>query len=70
VKVLANLVPFHSVVGVELVLEDPFAGDDVRANGVWNKIPVVVGNQGNKFSFHDAALVQIDEGGVDGGGHR
>jgi hypothetical protein len=52
------------------VLEDPFAGDDVRANGVWNKIPVVVGDQGNKFSFHDAALVQIDEGGVDGGGHQ
>jgi hypothetical protein len=52
------------------VLENPTASDDVRAKEVRDKIPGVVGDQGNKFFFHGMTLVRIDEGSVDGGGHR
>jgi hypothetical protein len=52
-----SLVPIQSDIGLELVLEDPFAGDVVGANGAHDKIPGVVGNQGSKFFFC---------GGVDG----
>jgi hypothetical protein len=65
-----SLIPFQRVVEVELVLENPFAGDDVRANGARDKIPCVFGDQGNKFFFHGAAPVQIDECDADRGGHR
>jgi hypothetical protein len=65
-----SLVPFQRAVGVELVLENQFVGDDVGANGARHKIPSVVGDQGSKLFFHGAAPVWIDEGGADGGGHR
>jgi hypothetical protein len=32
-KDLASLIPFQRAVGVELVLDNPFVGDDVGANG-------------------------------------
>jgi hypothetical protein len=65
----ASHVPFQRAVRVEVVLEDPFVGDDVGVNRVRDKIPSVVDDQGSKFFFHGAAPVQIDEGGTDGGGH-
>jgi hypothetical protein len=34
----ASLVPLQSVVEVELVIEDPFVSDDIRANGTRDKI--------------------------------
>jgi hypothetical protein len=52
------------------VLENPFADDDVRANGARGKILGVVGDQGNKLFFHGTVSVRIDEGGTDGGGHQ
>jgi hypothetical protein len=70
VKNPASLVPFQGAIGIELVLENPVAGDDVGANGVRDKIPGVVGNQDSKFFFHGATPIQIDEGGMEGGGHR
>jgi hypothetical protein len=51
------------------VLEDPFVGDNVGANGARDKILGVVGDQGSKLFFHDAVLVWIDERGADGGRH-
>jgi hypothetical protein len=57
-------------IGVELVLEDPFTGEEVGANGARDKIPGVVGDQGKKFFFHGMMQVWIDEGGVVGGGHQ
>jgi hypothetical protein len=54
----ASLVPFQRAVEVELVLENPFAGDDVGANRTRNKVPCVVGDQGSKLFFHGAVLVQ------------
>jgi hypothetical protein len=66
----SSLVLFQRAVGVELVLENPFAGDDVGANGARYKIYGAVGDQGSKLFFHDVTLVQIDEGGAGRGGHR
>jgi hypothetical protein len=37
-----SLVPFQRAVGVELVLENLFADDDVGANGARDKIPVLL----------------------------
>jgi hypothetical protein len=48
-KNLASLIPFQRAVRIELVLENPLASDDVGANGARDKIPDVVGDQGNKF---------------------
>jgi hypothetical protein len=47
------------------VLEDPFLG----ANGAWDKILGIVGDQGNKFFFNGVAPVQIAEGSADEGRH-
>jgi hypothetical protein len=66
----ASLILFQRVVGVELVLENPFAGDDVRANRARDKILGVVGDQGSKLFFHGTTPIRIDEGDTDGGGHR
>jgi hypothetical protein len=55
---------------MELVLEDPFAGDDVRANRTRNKIPSVVGDQSIIFFLHGMTLGWLGEGGSDGGGHQ
>jgi hypothetical protein len=65
-----SLVPFQGAIKIELVLENPLIGDDVVANGVRDKIPGVVGDQGSKFFFHDAVPIWIDEGSMDRGGHR
>jgi hypothetical protein len=69
-KDLASLVPFQRAVEVELVFENPFAGDDIGANGARDKISGVVGDQNNKLFLHGMAPVRIDEGDADGGGHR
>jgi hypothetical protein len=52
-----SLVLLQRTVGVELVLKNPFVGDDVGANGARDKIPGVVGNQGSKLFFHGAVPV-------------
>jgi hypothetical protein len=63
-----SFVPLQGTVRVELVLKNPFIGEDVGANGARDKILGVVGDQGSKLFFHGAVPVQIDEGGVDGEG--
>jgi hypothetical protein len=65
-----SFVSFQRAVGVELVLENSFAGDDVGANRVKDKILGVVGDQGSKLFFHGAAPVRINKGGTNEGGHR
>lgn len=42
----AGLVPVEGAVGLELVLEEPLAGDDVGATWTRNKIPGAVGEEG------------------------
>jgi hypothetical protein len=66
----ASLVPLQRVVEVELVLKNPFVGDDIVANEARDKISGVVGDQGIKLFFHDVAPIRIDEGGADIGGHQ
>jgi hypothetical protein len=70
VKNLASLVPFQRGVRIKLVIENPLVSDDVGANWARDKILGVVGDQVSKFFFHGVAPIQIDEGGVDGGGHQ
>jgi hypothetical protein len=65
-----SLVPFQGAIGIELVLENSLAGDDVGANGARDKIPGVVGDQGSKFFFHGTTPIWINEGSANGGGHR
>jgi hypothetical protein len=65
-----SLVPLQGNARFEFMLENPFANNDVGANGTRDKILGVVGNQDSKLFFHGVAPVQINEGGADGGGHR
>jgi hypothetical protein len=69
-KDLTSLVSVQRAVGVELLLENLFAGDNVGANGARDKISGVVGDHDSKFFFHGMMLVRVDEGGTDEGGHR
>jgi hypothetical protein len=70
VKDLTSLVPLQGAVGVELVLKDPFIGDDVGANRTRDKIPSVVGDQSIIFFFHGTMSEQVGEGGTNGDGHQ
>jgi hypothetical protein len=65
-----TLVPLHGAVGVELVLEDPFIGDDVGANRMRDKIPSIVGDQTIIFFLHVVVPGWIGKDGAEGGGHR
>jgi hypothetical protein len=65
----ASLLPFQRAIEAELVLKNPFVGDDIGANGARDIITGVVGDQGSKFFFDGAVPVQTDEGGTNGGGH-
>jgi hypothetical protein len=52
---------------IELVLEDPFADEDIGVNRTRDKIPSVVGDQSIIFFLHGTTLGWVSEGG---GGHR
>jgi hypothetical protein len=54
-----RLVSFQRAIGVELVIENPFASDDVGANGARYKILGVVGDQGSQPLFW-ARLERLD----------
>jgi hypothetical protein len=69
VKNPTSLVPFPGAVEVELVLEDPFASDDIRANRMRDKITSVIGDQSIIFFVHDTTPRWVGEGDMDGGGH-
>jgi hypothetical protein len=66
----ASLVQFQGAIGVELVLEDPFASDNVGANRMRDKIPSVVADQIIVFFLHGTAQGRVGEGSMDGGGHH
>jgi hypothetical protein len=55
-KDLTSLVLLQGAIGVELVLEDPFAGDNVGSNRMRGKISSVVGDQKHHIlpPWHDA----------------
>jgi hypothetical protein len=70
VKDPTSPVPLQSAIGVELVLHDPFAGDNVGANKMRDKVPRVVGDKNIIFLLHGAALGWVSDGDMDGGGHH
>jgi hypothetical protein len=70
VKDPPSLILFQCAIGVELVLEDPFSGDDVGANMTRDKVSSVVGDQSIIFFLHGVAPGWVDEGSADRGGHR
>jgi hypothetical protein len=70
VKNPTSLVPFQGVIGVELMLEDLFADDDVGANRMRDKVSSVVGDQSIIFFFHNTTSGRVGEGGMDEGGHQ
>jgi hypothetical protein len=70
VKDPTSLVLLQGAFGVELVLENLFIGDDIEANRTRDKIPRFVGDQSIIFFLLGAAPGRVDEGGVNGGGHR
>jgi hypothetical protein len=69
-KNLVRFVPVQGAVGIELVIENSLAGDDVGTNRTRDKILGVVGDQGSKLFFHSTTLVRIGEGSADRGGYR
>jgi hypothetical protein len=69
-KDLTSLVSVQRAIGVELLLENLFAGDNVGANGARDKISGVVGDHDSKFFFHGTMPVRVEEGGTYEGGHR
>jgi hypothetical protein len=66
----ASLVPFQDAIGVKLVLEDPFVGDNIGVNMTREKLPSVVGDQSIIFFFHGTTLGWVGKGDANGGGHR
>jgi hypothetical protein len=70
VKDLMSLVPLQGAIRVELMFEDPFAGDDIRANRMRDDIPSVVGDESIIFFLHGTTPGWVDEGNADGGGHQ
>jgi len=55
----ASLVSVERAVSMKLVMKNPLAGDDVGAEGTWNKVPPVVGEQGTILLFHRSAPIRI-----------
>lgn len=55
----SRLVPLERAVGVQFVLEDPLAADDVDAVGMRNQFPSVVGTQGIELHLHRGAPVRV-----------
>ena len=61
----ARLVPFQSNISMELVLEDPLAGDDVGERRARNKIPSLVRLHSVMLGFHSSPPIGIGEGAVE-----
>jgi hypothetical protein len=60
----------YSAIRVKFMHEDPFAGEDVGANRMRDKIPSVVSDQSIILFLHDMAPRRVDEGGKDEGVHQ
>jgi hypothetical protein len=63
----ASLIAIEGPVSAELLHEDPFAGDDVGALRLWNKVPGPITHQGSVFILHSRAPIGIGEGSAYGG---
>jgi hypothetical protein len=59
----AGLVPLECPVGLELVLEDSLAGDNIGAAGAQNEVPSFVGHESIILFLHSLLPMRIGEGG-------
>jgi hypothetical protein len=66
----ASLVAIECAISTELVREDPFTSDDVRALRSWKKDPCLITQQGPILILHSCALIGIGESSTDGGWDR
>jgi hypothetical protein len=58
----SGLVPLECLIGLELVLEDPLAGDKTGATGARNQVPSVVGHKSGILFLHSRPSMMISEG--------
>jgi hypothetical protein len=58
-KDLVSLVAIERFIGEELMLEDPFARDDVGAMGPGDKLTCPIAHQGLVLLLHSRAPIQI-----------
>ena len=65
----ASFAAFQRAVGVELVFEDPFAGDHVGMARPRDELPGAVGQQGVVFILHRCAPGGIFQSGVNRSRH-
>jgi hypothetical protein len=64
-----GLVLIQGVVGLELSVENPLAGDHVGARGTRHQVPGVAGQKGCVL-LHSATPIRIGENGAGGGGDK
>lgn len=57
----ASLVPVEGTVGLELVLEEPLASDDVGAAWPRNEVPGAVGEKGVELILHCSPPIWVSE---------
>ena len=65
-----SFVVFEGAVGVEFVLEDPLAGDDLGISGTRHERPGTIVLKGIKLELHCGTPVGVAEGCTNGRRHR
>jgi hypothetical protein len=66
----ASLVAIKGPISMELVREDPLAGDNIGALRLGNKLPSPVAHQGSVLPFHSRMPMWIDKRSTSGGWDR
>ena len=61
------LVAIQGTVSLELVLSDPFVGDNIGSRGARHQVPGAVGDQGIVLFLHSMTRAGVGERAADGG---
>jgi hypothetical protein len=59
----AGLLTLECPISLEVVLEDPLAGDNIGATGAQNQVPSAVGHESGILFLHSCLPLRISEGG-------
>ena len=62
----ASLVPLQGTVSLELVFEDPLAGDHISTRWPRNQIPGLIPQEGCMLFFHSRPPIAVGEGATEG----
>ena len=65
----SRFVALQRTVGIELVLEYPFASNNISPSRTWYEIPRIVGQERIKFLLHSPAPIWISKSAPVGAGH-